>query len=116
MKGLRRVLLGHFGSVFRIGLDDLLRERGYEVVAEEIREQTLVDRLVDALPDVVMLDLDAEHGPETARAISAAFPSVKVVAFSADNQTMRIFPRFHGGESYDMTLSTEELMDTVRST
>lgn len=113
---MRRVLLGHFGSVLRIGLDDLLRERGYEVVAEGELNATLVDRLVGALPDVVMLDLDSDHGPETARAISAAFPSVKVVAFSANHQTMRIFPRFHRGESYDMTLSTEGLLDTVRST
>jgi len=116
VKDLRRVLLGHFGSVFRIGLDDLLRERGYEVVAEGTLDRTLVDRLVDALPDVVMLDLDSEHGPETARAISAAFPSVKVVAFSADDQTMRVFPRFHRGEFYDLTLSTEDLLDTVCST
>jgi DNA-binding NarL/FixJ family response regulator len=111
-----RVLLGHFGSVFRIGLDDLLRERGYEVVAEETLDQTLVDRLVDALPDVVMLDLDCEHGPDTARAISAAFPAVKVVAFSANTQTVRVFPRFHGGESYDLTLSTADLLDTVCAT
>lgn len=116
MNGVRRVLLGHFGSVFRIGLDDLLRERGYEVVAEESLGQALVDRLVDALPDVVMLDLDSDHGPETAQAISAAFPSVKVVAFSAENQTVRVFPRFHRGEFYDMTLSTEDLLDSVCST
>jgi DNA-binding NarL/FixJ family response regulator len=116
VKGLRRVLLGHFGSVLRIGLDDLLRERGYEVVAEDAVEDTLVDRLVDALPDVVMLDLDSEHGPETARAICAAFPSVTVVAFSANHATMRVFPRFHRGESYDTTLSTEGLLDTVGST
>jgi DNA-binding NarL/FixJ family response regulator len=113
---LRRVLLGHFGSVLRMGLDDLLRERGYDVVAEDAPDETLVDRLLDALPDVVMLDLDSEHGSETARAISAAFPAVKVVAFSANGQRMRIFPRFHRGESYDMTLSTEGLLDTVRST
>lgn len=113
---MRRVLLGHFGSVLRIGLDDLLRERGYEVVAEGELDATLVDRLVDALPDVVMLDLDSEHGPETAQAISAAFPSIKVVAFSANHETMRVFPRFHRGESYDMTFSTEGLLDTVRST
>ena len=100
----------------RIGLDDLLREQGYEVVAEETASETLLDRLVDALPDVVMLDLDAEHGSETARAISAAFPSVTVVAFSANHETMRVFPRFHRGESYDMTLSTDGLMETVRST
>jgi DNA-binding NarL/FixJ family response regulator len=102
--------------VVRIGLDDLLRERGCEVVAEDRSGDTLVDRLVDALPDVVMLDLDSEHGSETARAICAAFPSVTVVAFSANHQTMRVFPRFHRGESYDMTLSTEGLMEIVRST
>jgi DNA-binding NarL/FixJ family response regulator len=113
---MRRVLLGHFGTVLRMGIDDLLRERGYEVVADDSADGTLVDRLVGALPDVVMLDLDSEHGPETARAISAAFPSVTVLACSADCQNIRVFPRFHRGESYDMTLSVEGLLDTVRST
>ncbi len=116
MKVLRRVLLGHFGSVVRIGLGELLSEGGYEVLAEETPDETLIERLVDALPDVVMLDLDSEHGSQTAQAISAAFPSVKVVAFSANHQRMKVFPRFHGGESYDMTLSTEGLLDIVRST
>jgi DNA-binding NarL/FixJ family response regulator len=113
---MRRVLLGHFGSVLKMGIDDLLRERGYEVVAEGAVDEDLVDRLVDALPDVVMLDLDAEHGPETAQAISAAFPSVTVLACSANCHSMRVFPRFHRGESYDVTLSVEGLLDTVRST
>lgn len=112
---MKRVLLGHFGNIVRLGLDDLLREEGCEVVAEEDVGDALVDRLVQALPDVVVLDLDDTHGPETARAISAAFPSVKVVAFSADGQTMRVFPPFHRGESYATNLSTEGLMETLNS-
>jgi len=64
----------------------------------------------------LVLDLDDEQGPATARAISAAFPSVKVVAFSADGQTMRVFPPFHRGESYAMALSTQGLLETVSST
>lgn len=111
---MRRVLLGHFGSIVRLGLDDLLREEGCEVLAEEGFEEALVDRLVRALPDVVVLDLD-RHGPETARAISAAFPAVKVVAFSADGLTMLVFPPFHRGESYALALTNEVLLETVRS-
>ena len=115
MTDVKRVLLGHFGGIVRLGLDDLLREQGCEVVAEEHADAALVDRLVGALPDVVMLDLDSEHGHATAQAISAAFPSVKVVAFSADDRTMRVFPPFHRGESYAVTLSTEVLLETVRN-
>ncbi|MGH9226472.1 MAG: hypothetical protein ACRD2W_22380 [Acidimicrobiales bacterium] len=113
---MKRVLLGHFGNIVRLGLDDLLRGEGCELVAEETTGEALVDRLVKALPDVVVLDLDDEQCPATARAISAAFPSVKVVAFSADGQTMRVFPPFHRGESYAMALSTQGLLETVSST
>ena len=113
---MKRVLLGHFGNIVRLGLDDLLRGEGCELVAEETTGEALVDRLLKALPDVVVLDLDDEQGPETAQAISAAFPSVKVVAFSADGLTMRVFPPFHRGESYAMALSTQGLLETVSST
>lgn len=110
------MLLGHFGNIVKLGLDDLLREEGCEVVAEEEPGQALVDRLVTALPDVVLLDLDGDQGPATAVAISSAFPSVKVVAFSADGQTMRVFPPFHRGESYAVALSTRGLLESVSST
>lgn len=112
---MRRVLLGHFGNIVRLGLDELLRDEGCEVVAEDDMGDALVDRLVNALPDVVVLDLDDRNGQETARAISAAFPAVKVVAFSADGSTMQIFPAFHRGESYSVQLSPEVLLETVRS-
>lgn len=112
---MRRVLLGDFGSVFRIGLDGLLRERGYEVLPT-VPGHTLIDRLVETRPDIVMLDLESDGSPLTARAISAAFPAVTVVAFSPNHKTIKVFPRFHGGESYDLTLSTEDLLDIVCST
>lgn len=112
---MRRVLLGHFGNIVRLGLDELLREQGCEVVADDGQGEALVDRLVNALPDVVVLDLDDQDGGDTARAISAAFPAVKVVAFSADGLTMQIFPAFHRGESYAVELSPEVLLETVRS-
>ncbi len=112
---MRRVLLGHFGNIVKLGLDEILREEGCEVVADDGSGEALVDRLLSALPDVVVLDLDDQNGREMARAISAAFPAVKVVAFSADGLSMQVFPAFHRGESYAMELSRDVLLETVRS-
>jgi DNA-binding NarL/FixJ family response regulator len=110
---LRRVLIGPFGGVLRIGLGEMLREGGCELVAEDPSEDRLVDRLIGALPDIVMLDLGAERGDELARSIAATFPSVKVIAFSVDRHVMRVYPPFHRGEYYTAALDTERLAETI---
>jgi DNA-binding NarL/FixJ family response regulator len=110
---LRRVLIGAFGGVLRIGLGEMLREGGCELVAEDPADDRLVERLIVALPDIVMLDLGAERGDELARAISAAFPSVKVIAFAVDRQMMRVYPPFHRGEYYTATLDADRLAETI---
>lgn len=110
---MRRVLIGPFGGVLRIGLGEMLREGGCELVAEDLPDDRLVERLIGALPDIVMLDLGAERGDELARTISAAFPSVKVIAFSVDHHVMRVYPPFHRGEYYTAALDTDRLAETI---
>ena len=110
---MSRVLIGQFGGVLRIGLGEMLREGGCELVAEDLAEDQLVERLLGALPDIVMLDLAAEQGEQLAEAISAAFPSVKVIAFSVDRHAMQVYPPFHRGEYYTAPLDTERLAETI---
>jgi DNA-binding NarL/FixJ family response regulator len=106
---MSRVLIGEFNPVMRLGLRDLLTEAGCEVVAEDINDDyDLVDRLSYTLPDVLLLDLDDE---ELARAVSVAYPGIKVIACAPSGESMRIFPRFHHGESFLTTMSVEFLID-----
>jgi DNA-binding NarL/FixJ family response regulator len=60
-----RVLILDGQHVFRLGLCDLLRQQGVEVVAEAARLQDAVPSVGRAAPDVVILALDA---PDTSAA------------------------------------------------
>ena len=109
---MTRVLVGPFGALVRAGLDDLLRRPGLHVVHADADD--LEAKLLAELPDVVLLDLDAPGARETARRISTAYPALTVVACSSVDPTMRIYPRFHHGESYTRPLAAEtSLTDAV---
>ena len=72
------------------------------------------DRLTEARPDAVLLDLDDEECLRVAAWIASSFPSVTVVACSADEPAMRVFPPFHRGESYELPLDRDRLVQAVR--
>jgi DNA-binding NarL/FixJ family response regulator len=97
---LRRVMIGDFGVVARMGLRELLAEEGPEVLGAAETPGAIIPRLGEVRPDVVLLDLDTGDAAELAARISAAFPAMKVIACSSDEPIMRIFPPFHHGESY----------------
>jgi DNA-binding NarL/FixJ family response regulator len=108
-----RVLLGDFEAIVRLGLWNIFAESG-ELVTEESSTTTLVDRLVDIAPDVVMLDLDASGVADLARTISIRFPTVTVIACSSATPRMRIYPPFHTGEYYTTTCDLDALMAVIR--
>src|SRR5688500_5944348 len=81
---MRRVLIGDFGVVARMGLRGLLDEEGLEVLEAAEMRPGITPRPGQIQPDVVLLDLDAEDGPELAVRISSAFPAMKVIACSSD--------------------------------
>ena len=97
---LRRVLIGDFGVVARMGFQELLAKEGLEVLGAAETRREIIPRLSEVRPDVVLLDLDAEDTPELAARISARFPATTVIACSCDEPIMRVFPPFHYGESY----------------
>ena len=113
---MKRVLIGQFGSIVRLGLRELLEsEDGCDVVAEENGDDRVLDRLLYALPDVVVLDLDDEPGAaQLVNAITSGFPAVTVIACSSQRPAMRVFPSFHHGESYLSELSPELLIEAVK--
>ncbi len=110
---MRRVLIGDFGAIVRLGLREILDEEGLTLVAEESPGQELMCRFLESRPDVVVVDLD-EAGLRSAREIATSYPAVKVVACSSDQPTLRVYPPFHRGESYELMLSPESFADAVK--
>jgi DNA-binding NarL/FixJ family response regulator len=102
---VRRVLFGDFGAVLRAGFDDVLRGEEVEVLGTEGND--VVARLVDALPDVVVLDVDDAGTRTLVARLVREFPAVKVVTCSARRPLMRVYPPFHHGESYEATLEPD---------
>lgn len=110
---MTRVLLGEFEPMVRVGLMGLLAEAGCEVVAEETLGASLIERTQGAAPDVVIVDHD-DGSDTTIVDLTVAFPALLVVACSSETPTMRVFPRFHHGESYACPLSPETLADVAQ--
>jgi len=109
---VRRVLFGDFGGVVRAGFDEFLRGERVEVLQADGRD--LVSRLLDALPDVVVLDLDGADTPELVQRLVREFPALTVVACSTRRPLMRVYPRFHHGESYEIELEAATLRTALR--
>lgn len=110
---MRRVLFGDFCGVLRAGFDDVLRHE--EVVVLRAEGHDLVEQLVDALPDVVVLDLDRDATAPLVNRLVHEFPSVKVVVCSARRPLMRVYPPFHHGESYEAALEPDAFTLVVQA-
>ena len=109
---MTRVLMGDFSALHRLGLQDILRSDDLEVV--EAADADVLDRLVEALADVILLDLDQHHVLDLVHRIVYLFPSVTVVACSSAQPLMRIFPPLHYGESYTTDLDPALLTSAVQ--
>ena len=110
---MRRVLLGEFAAMQQVGYRDLLLSEGMQVV--ETAGRDLVDRLVEAVPDAVLLDSDDEACPALVDRIVHDFPGITVITCSAASPTMRIFPAQHYGESYTALLDPALLTSALRA-
>jgi chemotaxis response regulator CheB len=110
---VRRILFGDFGGVVRAGFDDVLRGQRVEVLRRDGRD--LLDGLLDALPDVVVLDLDAAATQGLVDRLVREFPALKVVVCSSCRPLMRVYPPFHHGESYQVPLEPDALMSALRT-
>lgn len=112
---MRRVLIGDFGVIARIGLRRLLDDEGLDVLEAGGVRPGIIPRLNEVQPDVVLLDLDAEEVPELAARISSAFPAMTVIACSAAEPIMRVFPPFHHGESYIAPFTPAQFAAAVKN-
>lgn len=110
---MTRVLVGDFSALHRIGFEEILRQDGIELV--EATGAGVLGRLVEALPDVIVLDLDHGSTPGLVQRIVHDFPTVKVVACSSAQPMMRVFPPLHYGESYTSDLDPALLTSAIQA-
>jgi DNA-binding NarL/FixJ family response regulator len=110
---MTRVLMGDFSALHRLGLEDILRVDGIELM--DSGGTDVLGRLLEALPDVIVLDLDKHATGELVHQIVHRFPAVKVVACSARHPTLRIFPPLHYGEFYETDLDPALLTSAVQA-
>jgi len=110
---MTRVLMGDFDALHRLGLEDILRVDGIELIGAAGVD--VLDRLLEALPDVIVLDLDKRATLDQVQVIVHRFPAVKVVACSSSHPMMRIFPPLHYGEFYETDLDPALLTSAVQA-
>ena len=110
---MMRVLLGELGAMIKAGLEAILADQPVDVVQADGAD--LLARVVEAMPHIVVLDLDRAGSDELALELCTCYPSLTVVACSSAHPTMRVFPPFHHGESYTSELDEDLLRKLVRT-
>ena len=110
---MTRVLMGDFAALQRLGLEDILQHDGVELV--EAPNPVVVLRLMDLLPDVVVLDSEAAGTGALIDLITHDFPRITVIACSSAVPVMRVFPSLHHGESYTTRLEPALLTSAIHA-
>ena len=110
---MTRVLMGDFEALHRLGLEQILRVDGIELIGTAGCD--VLERLLEALPDVIVLDLDKQATGEIVAVIVHRFPAVKIVACSSSHPMMRVFPPLHYGEFYESDLDPALLTSAVQA-
>ena len=109
---MTRVLMGDFSALHRLGLEDILRQDGIELMDAGA---DVLTHLLEALPDFIVLDLDKCSTTDLVHLIVHRFPAVKVVACSSIRPTVRVFPPLHYGEFYETDLDPALLTSAVQA-
>lgn len=110
---MTRVLMGDFTALQRLGLEEILHDDGVELV--EVSNPVVVQRLLDVLPDVVVLDSEAQDTDALVQRITHDFPRITVIACSTAVPVMRVFPSLHHGESYTTALEPALLTSAIHA-
>lgn len=114
-----RVLVCDDHEVFAEGMAALLRAEGMEVVGTVGRARDVVRTMLEARPDVVLMDYEMpdEDGITTTAAVKAADPSVHVVLLTSSNDEDVLVRAIDAGISGYVTKSkpSSEVMAAVRA-
>jgi hypothetical protein len=107
-----RVLVGGFGEVARRGIRAILSSP--DLIIDECEIEAVMSVVAETRPDVLVMDAGKRDFGRAAQ-VAAAYPVLTVVACSASEDTLRIFPRFGGGRGVSQPLSATALQESVRS-
>ena len=110
---VRRVLMGDFAGLARLGYREVLS--GPEIELVEAATPDVLDSVVSEVPDVVVLDDDDEATEDLVELIVHRFPALKVITCSSQRPLMRVFPPLHYGESYTTGLDGALLTSAIQS-
>lgn len=112
-----RVAIADDHPVFRDGLQAALEAHGAEVVGTAADGESIVALVVEALPDVVVMDLDMPtvSGIEATARIAAAAPSVRVLVVTMHEDDAALFEAMRAGAAGYVSKSagSQEILSAV---
>ena len=86
-----RVLLGNLEPMVRLGMCEVLKQHGAEVLADDEKPATLVAQAERLRPDAVVLRLDDAETEELGEQVRAVAPDAKVILWTRDENEMHVF-------------------------
>ncbi|HKX24744.1 MAG TPA: response regulator transcription factor, partial [Actinomycetota bacterium] len=115
-----RVLIADDHALFRRGLELVLQnEPDMEVIGEALDGQEAVDRAMELMPDVVLMDvrMPRRTGIEATKRIKEALPHVKILVLTNSDEEADLYESIKAGASGYLLkeISTEEVAEAVRS-
>ena len=87
-------------KIFRQGLIEVLNHLGYKVSIQASNGKELFEQLIETeLPAICILDIHMPEmdGFETTRHLRAAYPEMKILAFSTDNTDLSVSKMISSG-------------------
>lgn len=100
---MAKVAVGDFDAMLAIGIRDVVTASRMDVIHRPTA--AMLDYLHDCLPQLVVLDSSAPGSAEVIRRIVAEYPSIQVVTCSTQDPSLRVYPPFHHGESFETSVS-----------
>jgi DNA-binding NarL/FixJ family response regulator len=115
-----RVLIADDHALFRQGLKmNLSSEPDLDVVGEAHDGQQAVDRAVELMPDVVLMDvrMPRRSGIEATQRIKEALPHVKILVLTISDEEEDLYESIKAGASGYLLkdVSSDELAEAIRS-
>jgi two-component system NarL family response regulator len=115
-----RVIIADDHALFRRGLEMVLeKETDIEVVGEAHDGQQAVERAMELMPDVVLMDVRMPRGSglEATQQIKEQLPHVKVVVLTNSDEEADLYEAIKAGASGYLLkeISSEEVADAIRS-
>jgi DNA-binding NarL/FixJ family response regulator len=115
-----KVLIADDHALFRRGLEMVLqKEPDIEVIGEADDGQQAVDRAMELMPDVVLMDvrMPRRTGIEATQRIKELLPHVKILVLTNSDEEADLYDSIKAGASGYLLkeISTEEVAEAVRS-